>query len=138
MQENSIVDFRLGSKYASAARPVIAIILKQDWLDSISNWEYSPYEYLGVHVLLFWRVDSKCVFEKKFEWHLNISWQLQRACLAYWRYFMYFSYFPSFKIGTFSLRLNKVFCRDIFVYFQMAAQGSYIQVKHYFWGVFRT
>ena len=35
-------------------------------------------------------------------------------------------------ILTFSLRLNKVFCRDIFVYFQMAAQGSYIQVKQYF------
>ena len=42
---------------------------------------------------------------------------------------MYFSYFPSFRIRTFSLRLNKVFYRDIFVYFQMAAQGLYIQVS---------
>ena len=42
---------------------MIAIILKQDGVDSISNCEYYPYGYLGVHVSLFWRVDSKRVLD---------------------------------------------------------------------------
>ena len=48
------------------------------------------------------------------------------AASAYW-HTGNTTYYLSVRIWTFSLRLNKVFCRDIFVYFKMAPQGSYIQ-----------
>ena len=51
-----MVDFRLCSKYASAAQ-LLQFLNKIGCIQQVSIWEYSPYEYLGADVLLFWRAD---------------------------------------------------------------------------------
>ena len=69
-----MVDFWLGSKYGSAAQLLQLFLNKVGWIPEVNNWEYSPYEYLGVHDLLFWKVDSA----------------VAEAYLAYGKYFLYF------------------------------------------------